>query len=142
MADITITAANVILSTGTTAESKPVLVRKIAGTTIAAGQILCRNTTTGKMELADANGAEAYHKVAAGIAVHGALADQPIEYIESGDIAVGAVLTAGTYYVLSATAGVLCLLSDLSSGRGVSYIGYATTTSNLRVKVANTGVTL
>lgn len=136
MADVSVTAASV---KKTTTEPATRSSRGIAGATITAGQVLCKNPTGGKLELADANGASSYMKVVVGIALHGASADQPLEYATSGNITFNAALTAGTNYVLSATPGAFCPTSDLASGHTVVYIGAATSTTNLNTIFFNSG---
>lgn len=143
MADISVTAASVLKGTPTASqETTPVTSKGTAGATITAGQVLCRNTTTGRMELADANGASAYMKVVAGISLHGAASGQPIEYLTSGYLTFNAVLTAGTAYVMSATAGGIAPASDLASGHTITDLGRATSTTNLFVRIFNSGVAL
>ncbi len=143
MADISVTAASVVKGTATADQAtKPVTSRGIAGATITAGQALCRNPTGGKLELADANGASAYMKVVVGISLHGASANQPIEYLISGYLTFNAVLTAGTAYVMSGTAGGIAPESDLTSGWTITDLGRATSTTNLFVRIFNSGVAL
>ncbi len=137
MADVSVTASSVKKVTTTVPVTSSS--RGIAGTTITAGQVLCKNPTGGKLELADANGASSYMKVVVGIALHGASADQPLEYATSGNLTFNAALTAGTNYVLSATPGAFCPTSDLASGHTVVVIGTATSTTNLNTIFFNSG---
>lgn len=135
MADLSITAANVIPVAGFS------LYQGTAGATITAGQVVYLDTTTSTIKLAD-NDATAATAVVQGIALHAALASQPLQVIIGGSLGMGAIFTAGVFYYLSATAGGICPVADLVSGKRVSQIGYASTTSNLVVQPINTGVTL
>lgn len=135
-ADLTITAANVVPA------ATAIFDRQNAGATITAGQSLYSDATdSNKMKLADAN-ASASTAAAIGISVHAALAGQPISYITGGDLGLGAILTAGLIYVVSATAGAIAPAADLASGWYTTILGYATSTSNLRMALKSTGVVL
>ena len=109
MSDVAITAANVvhdinsITGTGT------------AGATITAGQLLYLDSGTSTLKLCDSNASQAA-ATCVGIALHAALANQPIRYQTSGDITIGGTLTVGGIYVASATAGGLAPVADLATG--------------------------
>jgi len=134
MADLTITKANVIKGANST------VVNGIAGATVTAGQAVYEDTTdSNKIKLADANGATALIATCKGIALNDALAGQPISYIVGNDLGLGAILTIGTIYCLSATAGAICPAADLASGMRTTIIGVATTTSNLRIALNSSG---
>lgn len=115
MADLTVTAASVVAS------ASAVKGRGTAGESITAGQPVYIDTSdSNKLKKADA-GAAAAARVA-GIALHAAAANQPLEYaIADPDFAPGATLSlsaagdAGLYF-LSNTAGGLCPKGDLVSG--------------------------
>jgi hypothetical protein len=111
MADLTITAANVLA--GANAKKR----RGIAGATITAGQALYEDSSASyTLKLAD-NDASAATSKCVGISLHGALAGQPIEYVyEDDDFTPGATLTAGLVYVLSGTAGAIAVSADLGAG--------------------------
>jgi hypothetical protein len=49
----------------------------------------------------------------------------------AGNINLGATLTVGQIYVLSATAGGIAPVADLATGHYPSILGVATTASNL-----------
>jgi hypothetical protein len=136
MADISVTAASVIKGTGAQTG------RGIAGASIAAGKTLYADTSdSGKLKLADANAASPAF-IVAGIALHAAESGQPIEYQSGGNLTFNAVLTAGTIYVLSATAGGIAPASDLASGHKVVLLGVATSTTNLEMALNNSGATV
>lgn len=109
MADLSITAANVLKSTDAQTEEG------IAGATITAGQAVYKDSSdSDKLKLADADAVASAAGV--GIALHGAAAGQPLRYQKGGIITPGATLTKGEHYFVSTTAGGLCPLADLASG--------------------------
>ena len=110
MADITVTAASVVAGADSTTTSGT------AGVTITAGQAVYLDTTTGKWALADADSATAAQRRAAGIALNGAALNQPIRVLTSGDITIGATVTAGVAYYLSGTPGGICPVADIGTG--------------------------
>lgn len=129
MADLTITAANVVKGSSSSVKNG------VAGATITAGQAVYEDATdSNKLKLADANASSAT-AACKGIALHAALSGQPIAYIDGGDLGVGTILTAGTIYVLSATAGGIAPAADLTTGWRTTILGVATTTSNLKVNL-------
>jgi hypothetical protein len=136
MANLTITAANVVAGDGAATEAG------IAGEAITAGQAVYKSTDTGKYMLADSNSATAEARRARGIALNNAAANQPLNVHRSGDLAVGAVLTAGTAYYLSDTPGALCPVADIGSGEYVCLIGLARSTSVIAVDVQFPNVAL
>jgi hypothetical protein len=135
MADITITAANVVAVAGAS------LVSAYALATITAGQVVYRDATTGNFGLADNNGATAT-RVPVGIALHGASANQPLTILTAGSITIGGTLTAGIAYYLSDTPGGICPVADITSGETSTVLGIATSTSVLKVDINPSGVTI
>lgn len=133
MADLTITAASVLPGAGALVEDG------LAGATITAGQAVYRDTD-GTYKLADADGASATIRTARGIALNGASSGQPLRIQKQGNITIGATLTAGTTYYLSNTAGGICPLADVGSGEYYHIIGIATSTTNLLMALAYSGV--
>jgi hypothetical protein len=136
MADLTITAANVVAGANSSA------VTGVSGETIAAGKSVYLNSTTKKWMLADSNSATAEARKATGIALNGASLNQPIAVHKLGDITIGAALTAGTAYYLSDTPGGICPLADVGSGEYVCLLGLAKSTSVLSVDIQYPGVSL
>ena len=136
MADISITAANVVKG------SNAVVEPGTAGATITAGQVVYKDAADGKYKLADADSATAAAKAPRGIALNGASDGQPLSIIRSGDVTIGATLTAGTAYYCSPVAGGICPLADVASGDDVVLLGLAKSTSVLAVDIQVTGVTL
>jgi hypothetical protein len=136
MADISITAANVIA--GTAART----VQGAAGATITAGQAVAYNTATKRWVLADADHATAALRIAGGIALNGAADGQPITVQTSGPITIGGTLTAGVAYYLSGTPGGICPVADVGAGENVCLLGLAASTTVLNLDIQNPGVTL
>lgn len=133
--DITITEANVKLSTGNVGQS----LKGIAGATIAKAAVLYKDSSdSNKLKLADCSAAGTSDVV--GLAFSSGAADDAIEYKATGDIVVGSVLTAFATYVLSSTAGLIMLASDLTSGDTFVVIGHAISTTTLRLTINNTGI--
>jgi hypothetical protein len=136
MADLTITAANVVAGSGSVQETN------LAGETIAAGKSVYKSSTTKKWMLADSNSATAEARKAGGIALNGASLNQPITVHKAGDLTLGAVLTAGTAYYLSDTPGGICPLADVGAGEYVCQLGLAKSTTVLAVDIQFPNVSL
>ena len=135
MADLTITAASVAAGSASTTE------HGTAGASITAGQVVYKDATTKRYGLADNNGATAT-KAPVGIALNGAATGQPLAIIKSGDITIGATMTAGVAYYLSDTPGGICPVADLASGETAILLGMATSTTVLHLDIQNSGVAL
>lgn len=131
MADLSITAANVIA--GSNATKRP----GIAGATITAGQVVYLDqTTTGKWLHADGDEDTVAERGGAvvGIALNGASDGQPLMVQTDGDITLGAAtMTAGVTYYLSDAAGGICPLADLATGDYYTIVGIAISASVLRL---------
>lgn len=136
MADLTITAANVVSGAGAVRESG------LAGETITAGQAVYLDTSARKYMKADSNSATAAARQARGIALHAASLNQPLAVQTSGDITIGATLTAGTAYYLSDTPGGICPLADVGSGEYVCLLGLAKSASVLAIDIQFPNVAL
>ena len=132
MADLTITKANVIPGANATIKTGT------AGGTVTTGQTIYEDTTDGNsLKACDADVlASAACK---GIAVADALDGQPLPYVSAGDLAFGAILTAGQIYVVSTTAGGIAPYADLASGDYVTILGVASSTSNLAISLNVSG---
>ncbi len=136
MADLTITAANVI------ADNDAVLADGIAGAGITAGKALYLEAATNKWKLADCDAATAEARVATAIALNGASDGQPVKVMKSGTVTIGAALSAGVAYYLSATAGGICPVGDLTTGKYPQIVGMAISTTKLKVNFQASGVAL
>jgi hypothetical protein len=135
MPDLTITAANVVPGADAVRESGT------AGEAITAGRLVCFDPTTLTYRLADSNGVAAL-RVPNGIALNTASTGQPLGVQTGGDLALGAVMTAGVAYYLSDTPGGICPVADLTTGESPCVVGIAKSTSVLSVRILPSGVTL
>lgn len=136
MADLVITVANVAAGSGA---------RKVSGTagaTITAGEVVYLDSATGTYKLADCDSATAAVRSPAGIALHGSLSGQPLTIQTSGPITIGATVTAGVAYYLSATPGGICPVADLGTGDYPVILGLATSASVIDIDIQEAGVAL
>lgn len=133
MADLTITAANVLLTTGSKESGT-------AGASVTAGQALYLDAATNTLKLAQADGTAAEAAVV-GVSLHAALSGQPLAYAPNGcTLNIGGTTVKTSAYVLSAAAGMICPQADLVSTNRIVYIGYATATDGSFVlNIRNTG---
>lgn len=136
MADLTITAANVVAGSGASVR------HGTAGATITAGQVVYLDSSTSTYKLADNNSATAAVRSPTGIALNGAASGQPVGVLTRGPITIGAALTAGVAYYLSDTPGGIGPVADLASGEYPTIIGIATSTTVLDVDLLEAGVAL
>lgn len=136
MADISITAANVVAQSGAQVTNGK------AGATVAAGEMVYKEAASGKYKLADADSATQEVQETGGMALNGAADNQPLSVCTGGDVALGAVLTAGARYYLSSTPGKIQPEADLSSGEEINLIGLAKSTTVLNIRITRPGVTL
>ncbi|RDL51805.1 hypothetical protein BLJAPNOD_02946 [Ensifer sp. M14] len=134
MADLVLTASAIIAGSNATRDIGT------AGETIVAGKAIYLDAATSKWMLSDNNGTGT--RQVHGIALNGASLNQPVSMIKSGDLTVGSVLTAGTDYWLSATAGGVCPRADLATGMDTIQIGVAKSATVLTVAIQDPGVTL
>lgn len=135
MADLTVTAANVLASEGATVEQGKF------GATLIAGKVVYRDETTKKYGLADSNGAAAT-RIVRGISLNGGGDGQPGAIVRSGPVNVGATLTPGLAYYLSDTPGGICPVADVGAGENVVLLGVALSASILQLDIQNSGVQL
>lgn len=134
MADITVTPASVLKGTNATTETG------IAGEAIDAGEVVYKKAADGKFWLSDANDATVAVNAAYGIALNSAAANQPVVVQTRGSITIGATITAGTIYVLSATAGGIAPAADLTTGWSRTILGVASSTTVIDLSIVNTGI--
>ncbi len=112
----------------------------VAGATITAGQPVYIDTTdSNKMKPCDVD-ASVLAATVAGIALHAATNGQPLSYITSGDITIGATVAVGVHYVASDPAGGIMPIADLDSGDYVSRLGYGISTTQIRLDIKNLGL--
>ena len=133
MADLSITAASVIAAPSARKQSG------LAGATITAGQIVYLDPDDSRFKLA---GATIAAVTSVFVALNGAASGQPLQVATMGDVTFNAVLTAGTEYYLSTTAGGICPRADVVTGDAVILLGIARSTTVLKFKPIFSGVTL
>jgi len=131
MADLTITAANVL------AEAFATQVDGVAGETITQGMPLFLHTDD---ELYKADDTTALRAACVGIALNGASNGQPIKYLSDGGYNPGATVAIGTTYGITDTAGGIGPISDRGSGDFITILGTATTTSRIELAISASGV--
>lgn len=136
MADLSITAANVLFTSGTKTTG-------VAGAAVTAGQALYLDTTTNTLKLAQCDGTAA-EVAAVGIALHAAGSGQPLTYAGQGSVInIGGTTAKTTAYMVSATAGGVAPQADLDSGKRICYLGYATATDGtFVVNIKNAGASV
>lgn len=134
MADLTITAANVV------ADSTATVVDAVAGASITPGQVVYRDGSTGTVKLADNDSGTAAARSPYGIALNSASSGQPIAVLTKGPITIGATVAASGIYVLSSTAGGICPAADLGSGDYTTIVGLGTSTTKIDVLFHEAGV--
>lgn len=130
MANLTITAANVLAGSGARIERGYAAAQNLTG-----GQSVYLDTSTDppRWRQADADAAGGTASMVGGVALHSTSALQPVAVITEGDYNPGATVAVGTIYVVGATAGSIAPAADLTSGWYTAIIGIATTTSNINI---------
>jgi hypothetical protein len=136
MADLTVTAASVVWTSGTKETG-------VAGETITAGMGVYLKASDSQLYKAQADGTAA-EAAAVGIALHASLDNQPLTYAGQGAVInIGATTSKATTYVVAATAGGVAPQADLTSGQYIVRLGYATATDGtFKVDIGNTGATV
>ena len=129
MADVSVTAANVLAAAGALKETGT------AGVALTAGKVVYKDTAdANKWKLIDVRTSD---ETAGGdgiaICLNDSAAGQPISLMKSGNINPGGTLTVGSRYFAS-EAGGMCDQGDMLSGDRVILLGIATTTSNLSMQ--------
>lgn len=135
MTDITITASNVTKGGSNTIGSG------IAGAAVTAGQAVYKDSNdSNRLKPADAD-VEASAE-AVGVALHGALTGQPLQFVEDGPCVLGSGVVAGTIYVVGTTAGAISTATSITSGDYVTVLGVGTATSTLELRLLVSGATV
>lgn len=133
MADVSVSAATVLHSTGAKVEVT-------AGEAITIGQPVYKKTSDGRYYKTDSN-VDAATAAAAGISLtQAAGAGQPLVIHKSGRIALGATLVLGEVYCVSTNAGGICPAADVTAGQYMTVLGVTPTTAYLDVNILESGV--
>ena len=137
MADLSITAASVAFTSGTKEATYN------AGAAVTAGQVVYLDSTTSTYKLAQCDGTAA-EADAVGLALHAAASGQPLAIAKHGSVInIGATTAKNTVYFVSATAGGVAPLADLSSGNRIVRVGQASATDGtFQVDIKNVGATI
>lgn len=140
MADITVTAANVLAGAG------GIFDWVTAGATITAGQVVYK-ASDGDYELADADAAASAGSTSdsksIGIALNGAASGQPLKIQYAGTINPGATTVVGDIYrVSAATAGGISSdqVDIMASGDFKTILGVGVSTSAIKLRISVSGV--
>lgn len=131
MADLTITPANVALA-GSTTGAGPTVVQY--GEAVTQGEPLYINSSDGKYYLADADASATAAEATKLAMTPGGADDYGIVAGAEMEVDLGATLTVGTTYVVSATAGGIAPIADLTTGDYTCIIGTAETASKIKLK--------
>lgn len=126
-ADLSVTAASVLPGSGAVTQTG------VAGETVTAGQALYQKAADSKWYKADCNSATAEVRVAKGFALTGSSTGQSVVVQTSGQITVGATMTAGVVYYLSGTAGGIRPVADNTTGDYPQVLGMAISTTVLQI---------
>lgn len=135
MAEISITNTAVLATSDTIKKDA------IAGETIAAGKWIYIDAADNNEAKLAQNDSTAAQADAVGIALNGASAGQPVQYAIAGNVTVDNT-TADKFYFLSSTAGNMELESDLASSERIVLLCYATSATNIKLAINNTGLTV
>lgn len=140
MANLVITAANVA-----PVNSNPAVAIGQAGAAMTAGQVAYRNPTDSKWYPADCTTATKAggSNTQLGVVLTTVAINQTATiFLPGQSIVIGATLTKGVTYVLSATAngGNICPASDLVSTNYYTVLGYASDTATLLFTQNSTGI--
>lgn len=136
MADVSVTAANVAVVSGSTLFSDGFL-----GATVTAGQTVYLDSVTGTYKLGDANASSATAAVV-GIALNGGVSGQPVKVATAGTLTAGFTVTPGAVYVQSATAGGIAPVADLASGHYPVIVGIGTSATVIKLSFFAGGVAI
>lgn len=132
MADLSITAANVGVRGATTID----VVR--VGENVTQGQTAYYNESDQLYYKADAN-ASATTAAAVGVFLSAASTSGYAALMRKGQVNLGATLTAGETYVVSATAGGIAPIADTTTGWWITILGTAVSSSELTLDIRATG---
>jgi hypothetical protein len=124
-----------ITSTSVTPGANAVIRYATAGAAITAGKVVYKSATDGKLYLADADSGTAAVRDAVGIALTTGAIGTRISYaIEDDDLTIGATVTAGVVYGLSATPGGICPWADVTTGWYPTVIAVGKSSSKIAFK--------
>ncbi len=143
MADVTLTAANVVIGNSTQYTSE------VAGESITAGLFVYKKASDSKWYVADCStleksGSGSYDTAKISMALNNATAGQPLNILSPKQvITIGSGLVE-QIYVLSASAGAgkMCPPADLSTGNLLTKLGYIVSPTQFYFDPVSTGATI
>ena len=139
MADISIVVASVIRGANSSVE-----VGRVAGETITAGMAVylsAANTWLKAVATSGGTALQSGYGTILGVALHAALASQPLAVQTGGQLPLGAPLLVGVFYYVSQTAaGGISLVADLGTADYSSIIGYGATVAIMQIQPMATGL--
>ena len=139
MADLSVTAANVLAGSGATIEDGT-----CGEAAVTAGMSMYWKTSDRKWYMAQHDGTAAASGYATGsrvgISLNGAAASQPIKILREGNLTAGATVGIGTIYYVGTGYGGICAAADLATGDYVTLLGVGTTTAIIKVSPIISGV--
>ncbi len=135
MADIVVTAGNVVKGTGSLTRSG------IAGAAITAGQVVYLDAAdANKIKVVDSDSVTVAARVPAGIALNSASVGQPVTYQYDGLITIGGTVEVGRIYVASDNAGGIMPAADLEAGDFTSILGIGVSATQIDLQLHHGGV--
>ena len=134
MADLAITAANVVKGTDAKVETG------LGGVAITAGQTVYKDPADQKYRLCDADAGTAEIRTTRGIALNNCAANQPLAVQTDGRLTIGGTVVRGTIYVQSDTPGGVMPAVDLEAGDYVTVLGVAVSATELDLGIHASGV--
>jgi hypothetical protein len=140
MADISITAANVVAGSDVLTE------RLTAGAALTAGQVIYKDASdSNKAKLTDVDSATVAAREADGIALNNCASGQPVVVARldgGGLVTIGGTVTPGVAYYASDTAGGICVFADLETSDWCTIIGIGYSATQIRLCKVRQGVAL
>ena len=135
MADLTVTAANVVKGSNAKTEIG------LFGATVLAGHAVYADPAdSNKFKLADADSATAAVRSTRGVALNGGSNNQPAVIQTEGLITIGATVAVGTVYVQSDAPGGIRPAADNGRGDFVTVLGIGISASQIDLKIHVSGV--
>lgn len=138
MSDLAPTAANVMQVSG------PPPGVAVAGVDLVGGQMIYLDKTdSSKAKLADCDASAATKEAVGMVICASAKAGQHVTYAKPGAVvAMGNILTAGSFYALSDVAGAVRPVADNGSGDGAVLVGAAISGTQMKLHLWNSGATV
>ncbi len=75
-----------------------------------------------------------------GVALNDAAIGQPIRYVVSGEVDMGAITAAGQVYIVGAAPGGIAPEADAIAGEFVTIIGVGVSANNIKLGITQSGV--